>query len=1037
MKAEKPGTLYSRQPAGGAGTLERVLSESSRMAGEIAALNEVARQVNASEGLDQILDKIYDYLRTTFGISQLWLVLVDPVRNEFVAHSHAPGILSTPSFELFAAGFRAPIRPETGTLYATYSRRRVVHFRRMPRGTPAPVDQRILEHVSLVSFAQFPLIIQDNVIGIFCAARGSDSLKLSRCDADSIGRLCEHVAGAVRNAHLLVRMEQARKQAEQSAREIQAMSYFTRRINASTEDPDAILKQVLDYCSTNFGIQSLIVQLVDYEKNELYTYTTSYPESDPSIGEYSRSHRVPLDARGGILHTIYQHKRPFYMRRFRSKGLAPIDRQIIEGLNISGFLGVPLMVNGAVIGLALFTCSDKCMTLSRQDVLRISAFCDQIAGAVRTSQLLRETKAAREALAEADRQKTAFFQNVSHEIRTPLTLIAGPLETAQRRAEPLDTATLEMILMNTRRLQKLVNQLLDFQQVSAGKMTASGTTVDILKFLWDTSQAFIPYAEKHGIELLGDLPMTLPLVKFDVDHLEKCLYNYLSNALKFTPTEGRITIYARAFADDAKPHVRLEIRDTGPGIPADKVSRLFQRFGYSEGSLTKEHAGTGIGLSLVRQLVELNGGRVGVESKEGQGSTFWFTAPLSLDPAAVPDPAPPARAMWSLIHQDQSGEGPSSGVVRPPPGTRTLHRMLIVEDNRQLRDYMISIFAREGFEVFWASDGAEGLAQTKSKKPNIILTDLMMPRMSGIDMISEIRGLAGLRNIPIVLLTAKADESTRSEVRRAGADDYLAKPFSDMELISIVQNSLSLKARERELSRDLEHARVIQRELLPSFMPAAPGLDVAALYQPVEQVGGDLYDFVQFPDGSLGVFLADVSGHGIPAAMIASAAKIVLAMGGGRTTSPGSFLSMLNDQLYGRIGGNFLTCWYGIVSPDRASLRFASAGHPAIMLLRNKRHSFLKATGGCVAVRSLATYQDQTVALESRDRLFIYSDGLIEARCCKNGEMLEEHRLARRAEDTMELSLGVQLHELFQAGLDWCDFHPFEDDVTMVAIEVA
>jgi len=639
---------------------------------------------------------------------------------------------------------------------------------------------------------------------------------------------------------------------------------------------------------------------------------------------------------------------------------------------------------------------------------------------------------ARAKLAEADRAKTSFFQNISHELRTPLTLIAGPVDSARRRGESLDEAAMNMVAANARRMQRLVNQLLDLQKITAGKMEVDRVAMDIGSFLRAACESFAPFAETRGIRIKDEIATPLPGIFADVDKIDKCIYNYVSNALKFTAVGGTITL--RATSDGGR--IRVAVEDTGTGIPADKISGLFTRFGHSESSLTREQEGTGLGLSLVKELIELHGGSVGVESKVGLGSIFWFEIDaLTADQGTVTASMRSSSAAIELSDiYGPAGQSPKHSELEEP--SATAHRVLIVDDNQDLRNYMISIFARAGYATSSAENGVAGLERAIANPPDLIVTDLMMPKMSGAEMATEIRKVHDLRTVPIVLLTAKADEETRADVRSAGVDVYLAKPFSDTELLTAVKNLLSLKCRERALLAELEQARAIQQGLLPAELPRIPGIDLAAIYEPMELVGGDMYDFLEFEDGTLGLFIADVSGHGIPAAMIASLAKLILTMHGPSVRSPAKLLRYMNEQLIGKMAENFITVCYAVLSPDRRSLSYATGGHPPILLLRDGTAIYQRAKGTIVGWFPEAKFEDRTIEIQAGDRFFLYSDGLTEA-SDREGKQLMEERLALLAQENQTNPVGVQIKQIVAEAKRYHGGGPFEDDVTIVGVAVS
>ncbi|MCE9499646.1 MAG: response regulator, partial [Leptospira sp.] len=418
---------------------------------------------------------------------------------------------------------------------------------------------------------------------------------------------------------------------------------------------------------------------------------------------------------------------------------------------------------------------------------------------------------ANEALMQADRAKTTFFQNISHELRTPLTLILGPMESYFSRNESTPLATAEVVVRNARRLLRLVNQLLDLQKITAGRLELEPTPIDTTLFLDRIFSSFQPYASSREVELIREYD-SLPLILADEDKFEKCIFNYLSNALKFTPRGGRIIL--RAFINETgtsvetggkQKFVRIEVEDNGMGIPPERISGLFTRFGHSEGSLTREQEGTGLGLSLVKELIELHGGNVSVKSEVNKGSVFSLEIPVS-ETISFPEKDFTKGNIQAQIELGDVVTRPVSNIVFPQNDNGTGHHILVVEDNADLRDHLANIFLHAGYRITFAENGEIGLSEVMKNPPNIIVTDLMMPKMSGAEMIRRIRSTSQHNGIPIVILTGSADTDTRKQMREVGADDYLAKPFDEQELLAVIRNLLALKSRERRMVGDLKSA---------------------------------------------------------------------------------------------------------------------------------------------------------------------------------------------------------------------------------------
>ncbi|MDX1531704.1 MAG: response regulator, partial [Rhodothermales bacterium] len=454
----------------------------------------------------------------------------------------------------------------------------------------------------------------------------------------------------------------------------------------------------------------------------------------------------------------------------------------------------------------------------------------------RTEALEREKGRAEAALADAraaratveaqaaqlralDEAKSRLFANLSHEFRTPLTLILGPLEQALA-ADP-DRPGLRTAHDQAGRLLDLINQLLDLSKLDAGHLRLRRTRTDLGALVERTAGAFRTLAEGRGIGLTVQTPEEPVQAVVDAAHVERVLTNLLANALAHTDAGGKVAVtLGRGDAGgDGTPVAVLAVRDTGAGIPAAALPYLFDRFYQVEREQRAGAVGTGIGLALAKELVELHGGTVAVESEEGFGSTFTVTLPLGeagFGSAAERDgeapgrphvPAPPASE--AMPEQD----GPSAAV---PDGPRPT--LLLVEDHDALRGFLAHALA-DGFDVIEAADGEEALRLARERRPDLVVSDVMMPRRDGFALTAALRADEALRETPILLLTARADADGEIAGLAAGADDYLAKPFSVPVLRAHLDALLSRRRALRE--RYGQHVTVGPKEVVVTSEEAA------------------------------------------------------------------------------------------------------------------------------------------------------------------------------------------------------------------------
>ena len=447
----------------------------------------------------------------------------------------------------------------------------------------------------------------------------------------------------------------------------------------------------------------------------------------------------------------------------------------------------------------------------------------QIASGLASARAYEAERRRAEALAEIDAAKTAFFSNVSHEFRTPLTLMLGPLEE-EIAARPDQAAAdrLEMVHRNGLRLLRLVNSLLDFSRIEAGRVQARYQPLELDRYTAELASNFRSACERAGLRLETCCVALPHPVYADPEMWERIVLNLVSNAFKYT-LSGEIFVGLTAAPGDAE--AVLTVRDTGIGIPRAELPHIFDRFHRIEGQNGRTLEGTGIGLALVSELVRLHGGTISVESEIGAGTTFAVRIPFGhthLPPDRVSETsartAPESVSAAAFVEEALRwlpAEGQAeprtaevletSGILLGPdafsPATEQQRpRILLADDNADMRDYVTRLLC-SAYDIRSVRDGQDAMHAARAMRPDLILSDVMMPRLDGFGLLAAIRADPELRDLPVILLSARAGEEARLEGLDAGADDYLVKPFSARELLARVRSNLDL-ARLRRAARD-------------------------------------------------------------------------------------------------------------------------------------------------------------------------------------------------------------------------------------------
>lgn len=466
----------------------------------------------------------------------------------------------------------------------------------------------------------------------------------------------------------------------------------------------------------------------------------------------------------------------------------------LAGQPVKDTIGIPLSLLGTKpVGVIIFGINPT-RKLDKEYTTFFEMAAGQVSAAIQNATAIETERKRLEELAELDKAKTVFFSNISHEFRTPLTLMLGPLEDLMinHRLADEELQIVETTHRNALRLLKLVNTLLDFSLIESGRIKAKFVPTPLAEYTANLAGNFRAVIEKAGMKLVVKAQPLTKDVYVDRQLWEKIVFNLLSNAFKYT-LKGTITVEVTQHAGNAI----LKISDTGLGIPEKELPNMFTRFHRIQNSGGRSYEGSGIGLSMIKELIVQHGGSISVESREGEGSTFTVTIPFGINHLPDSQIAETSENAETIL---------SNGYVReaelmlkePAAATKTENLaaarkdlILIVDDNADMRGHLKSVLENE-YCIITAENGAEALKQIKVRKPSLIVSDVMMPVMDGIALLKEVKSDPETAMLPVILLTARAGEESRIEGYETGADDYLVKPFSAKELIARIRSQVNL-----------------------------------------------------------------------------------------------------------------------------------------------------------------------------------------------------------------------------------------------------
>ncbi|OHD71653.1 MAG: hypothetical protein A2W19_02325 [Spirochaetes bacterium RBG_16_49_21] len=659
---------------------------------------------------------------------------------------------------------------------------------------------------------------------------------------------------------------------------------------------------------------------------------------------------------------------------------------------------------------------------------------------------INELMSANEELKRLDVLKDEFLANMSHELRTPLYGIIGIAESLiGGAAGPLGkdfSHDLSLIVTSGRRLAGIVNDILDFSKLKHRDIILDLVPVNMYSLVQLVNAIMLPIARKKSLVIRNEIDPESVIVSCDENRLQQIMLNLIGNAVKFTE-HGSITISSSIDSRDDTRYI-ITVADTGIGIPGERIERIFETFEQADGSTERAYGGTGLGLAIVKKLVELHGGRIWVETEAGKGSRFSFTLQRS---AGVPveereetrlftDEAalPPGLAQDAIrtIHDNK-------------PKDKNRRRILVVDDEPVNLQVMINYLSLEGYDVITALAGAEALEKLDHERVDLVVLDVMLPRLSGYEVCRIIRESYSLYELPVLMLTARNKPGDIVTGLEAGANDYLTKPVDKQELVARVSSLISLKVSVKLnselvlLKRDIQIAHEIQNSILAQTFPHIEGVDFGLRYEPMTELGGDFYDVQMIGDNQLAILLADVSGHGVAAAFICAMLKVAYSFHLHNAADPSDLMKKIAATMFNYAGGQFITGCYACIDLEKKRLFQANAGHWPLLIFRKseQRLIYSKDHGTPIGWNPEEEYNTIEMDIRSGDRVILYTDGVTEARNSAN-VMYGEERFYDFVKQHQECRAKEFVDRMMETIFEWSKRDAdtnLRDDVTIVAVD--
>ncbi|HOD13278.1 MAG TPA: SpoIIE family protein phosphatase [Spirochaetota bacterium] len=659
------------------------------------------------------------------------------------------------------------------------------------------------------------------------------------------------------------------------------------------------------------------------------------------------------------------------------------------------------------------------------------------------NQKISELEQTNRRLTQLDVMKDEFLANVTHELKTPLSGIIGITESLMRGAAGNlnDEAIhdLSLIIASSRRLSALVNDILDFSKLKHHDIILNRDPVN----MYDVSQLIIsimrPLIEQKALSIQNMIDPQKVVVNGDERRIQQIMLNILGNAIKFTDAGG--IIISAAGKEDT---IAIIVEDTGVGIPPDKIDRIFESFEQADGSITRSRDGSGLGLAITKKLVELHGGSIWAESKPGEGSRFTFTL---------------ERSEYDSIKEYHGSEGVKKLIafntmgqrVRPIEGIHSEGRkkqIIVVDDEPINLQVIVNHLSLEGYNVVTSLSGQEFLRMLDERgTPDLVLLDVMLPRISGYDICRKIREKYSMHELPVIMLTAKSTTLDVVTGLAAGANDYIAKPVNSDELIARVNNLISMKESAKTVSElkvirnELVIAAEIQKSLVPREMPKISGIECAVHYEPSAHVGGDFYDYHIIDENRVGFFIADVAGHGIPAAMVAAMLKVAYTFYKSDFNDPSGLFQRINNVMEKYPHGLFTTACCIYIDMLKMKLYHSNAGHWPLIIWRRDEQRLITDVlyDRPIGLLPDSSYKVNEIDLHDHDRLILYTDGFLEARN-KKKKIYSIERFHELIAECQSLRGEAFVDRVILEVKKWAGISEVEslvDDITLIVLDIA
>ncbi len=652
-------------------------------------------------------------------------------------------------------------------------------------------------------------------------------------------------------------------------------------------------------------------------------------------------------------------------------------------------------------------------------------------------------------LTQLDILKDEFLANISHELRTPLAGIIGISESlikgAAGRLNDDVIHDLSLIAASSSRLSGLVHDILDFSKLKHHDILINREPVN----LYDATQVVIsitrPLIEKKSLAVRNFIDTRSMIALGDESRIQQALLNLVSNAIRFTE-KGGVTISAIVGGDDEN-QIIVSVEDTGIGISPDLREHIFDTYDTTGQYAGRHPGGSGLGLAITKKIIELHGGTIWVESEPGKGSRFYFTIPKSSDDKCLKGSESVIIPVSEEVEHFSGADIRLHHPVQFNESTNERKKILVVDDEPVNLQVIINHLTVEGYDVIPADSGSKLFGELdRNNIPDLILLDIMLPGDSGYDVCRKIRERFSVHELPIIMLTTQSRTSDIVTGLSAGANDYIMKPVNRDVLIARVQSLISMKESFMMqnkfciLQNELEIAMDIQKTIVPREMPVLKNIHFAVKYESSAQVGGDYYDYHLIDDRHVGVLVADVAGHGIPAAIVAAMMQVAFTFYKIDFKDPSLLFTKINSVMEKYPHGIFMTACCVYIDLDKKKIFHSNAGHRPLLIWRKQGNTSIsdKIYDRPIGIFPDSRYSYNEIDILGNDRIILYTDGIVEARNHAR-EIFGDDRLNDLIRGNNEMNGADLAESIVDAVKKWAGIgegQTLEDDITLIVIDI-